>query len=161
MKRLSLAALAAALALAALPASAHQGIHVFDPYVRIVAGSGVVYFVIENHADQDDTLVAAASDAAMTMLMNSTEDATGVMRMTPVPEGFAIKSRDICLLASAGDHVMLSGVPGTYKDGDTIAVLLTFEKAGQISLTIPIDNSRRTTPGMGPTPFDAESIAVN
>jgi periplasmic copper chaperone A len=161
MKRRSLAALAVAFALSALPAHAHQGIHILDPYVRIIAGSGVVYLLIENHSDQDDTLVAAASDAANTMLMTSAEDASGVMKMTAVPAGFVIKSHDICLLAPAGDHLMLSGVPGTYKDGDTIAVLLTFEKAGQISLTIPVENARRTPPGAGPTPFDAESIAVN
>ena len=160
MKHLHLAALVAAVLAYALPAQAHNGIHIHDPYARIISGAGVVYFTIDNHADQDDTLLAATTEAGMAMLMTSHEDANGVMQMADMPEGFAVAGHATRILAPAGDHVMLSGITGKFKAGDTITVILTFEKAGQMTLTVPVDITRRTPPGMGPTPFDAVSAEI-
>ena len=153
MKHLSLAAFAAAFVLATPMLAATN--HITDPYARIIAGAGAVYFAIDNRSDQDDRLIAATSEIGMAMLMTSGEDADGLMHMTLVPEGFAVPAGTRRVLAPAGDHVMLSSVSGTFKKGDTITVVLTFQTAGQITVTAPVDITRRTPPGPGPTRFDA------
>ena len=72
---------------------------------------------IDNQTDHDDTLIAATSDAGMAMLMTSHEDANGVMQMDTVMDGFAVPSHAERILASAGDHVMLSGRHGHVQEG--------------------------------------------
>ena len=120
----------AAFFCSALPGLAHNGIHIHDPYARIIAGAGVVYFTIDNHEDQEDRLIGVASDIGMAMLMTSAEDAAGVMKMSMVPGGIAVAADAARALQPAGDHVMLSGVTAKYRNGDTIHVTLTFDKAG-------------------------------
>ncbi len=156
MKNLSAAVLIAAL-LGAMPAMADTGIQIRDPYARILAGNGVVYFTIDNRQDQADTMIGADSDAGMAMLMTSAEDQAGVMRMRMLPDGIAVAGGQVHALAPAADHVMLSGVMGRYKTGDTITLTVTFATAGEVTLTVPVDNARRTPPGAGPTAFDAMS----
>ena len=155
-----LAAIAAlmALPLFALPAAAHNGVHILDPYARVIGPSGAAFFRIMNHETTDDTLLSATSpDAGMVMLMNDTADAKGVMQMTAVPEGFVVKAQDVRLLASAGDHVMLMDLKHPIKQGDTLTLVLTFKTAGEVTVTVPVDNKRLTESGAGPTPHDAES----
>lgn len=151
----------AALLLAmTLPAAAHDGVHITDPYARILVGSGAVYFMVMNHAATDDVLVAASSpDAQMVHLMNSSADADGVMKMADVEGGFPIEAEGSRTLAGGGDHVMLMGVTRKVVTGDTVTVVLTFERAGEVTLTVPVDNQRKTPPGAGPTAFDAQATA--
>ncbi len=153
--------LAALAALIALPAAA-DGIRITDPYARVIGPSGAAYFRILNQTATDDTLISVTSpDAGMVMLMNDSADANGVMKMTDVPEGFAVKAGAERLLASAADHVMLMDLTRKIKPGDTLTLVLTFQRAGAVTLTLPVDNLRRTGPGAGPTPYDAASAKTN
>ena len=159
MKTVRLAACVAAL-LSAWPAVAHDGIHINDPYARIISGAGVVYFQIENMQTGADTLIAAQSDLGVAMLMHHAEDANGVMQMRMVMDGFTVDAGQVRVLQSAADHVMLSDVATKPRTGDTFTLVLTFARAGEVTVTVPVDNTRRTPPGSGPTPYDVMSIAV-
>lgn len=144
--------------LQALPAAAHDGLHIADPYARILTtGAGVVYFTIENHTGAGDTLIAVRSDIGTAMLMSSVEDTNGVMKMSMAMDGFAIGPADAHVLQPAGDHVMLSNLTRLPGDGKSLVLTLTFARAGEVTLTVPVANARRTAPGPGPTPFDAQS----
>jgi hypothetical protein len=77
--------------------------------------------------------------------------------MADAPDGFSIPAGGERVLASAGDHVMLMSLTRSLKAGDTVSLVLTFEKAGEVHLSLPVDNTRKTPPGMGPTPHDAQS----
>ncbi len=164
MRPIKFAALAAALLFTiatSLPAAAHKGIHIHDPYARVIGANGVVFLLIDNHEDADDILLSASSPVAgMAMLMNDTEDANGVMHMRDVPEGFTVKAGQSRLLTNVADHVMLSDLSQKPKPGDTLQLTLTFLHAGAVTVTVPVDNLRTTDPGMGPTPYDAKSAAV-
>ncbi len=154
---MNLTLLAAFAALFALPAAA-DGVHITDPYARVIGPSGVALFRILNQETSDDTLISATSpDAGMVMLMNDHADANGVMKMTDVPDGFAVKAGAERVLASAADHVMLMDLTRKIKGGDTVTLVLTFQKAGDITVTLPVDNTRRSDSGTGPTPYDAAS----
>lgn len=137
--------LAAAAALFALPALAHDGLHVHDPYARVSpAGSGAVFLVIENHSANDDRLVSAASDVADRAEMHThITDSNGVMQMVEVEEGFEIKGESTRALERGGDHIMLMGLTRPLKDGDTFDLTLTFERGEVITVTVPVDNARK------------------
>jgi copper(I)-binding protein len=154
--------LAAALVTLCVPAFAHDGVHIHDPYARILNGAGAVYFLIDNRADTPDVLIAASSpDAGMVHLMNSSADANGVMKMREVQGGFALQATATRILSGGGDHVMLMGVPGNYTNGQTVTLTLTFEQAGAVTLTVPVDNARTSAPTTGPTQFDAQTAAID
>jgi copper(I)-binding protein len=155
---MKLTLIAAIAALFALPALAHDGVHIIDPYARVIGPSGAVFFRIGNDEAVEDTLISAASpDAGMVMLMSTSAGSDGVMKMASVPDGFSVPANGERVLASAGDHVMLMSLTRSLKAGDQVTLVLTFEHAGVVSMTCPVDNVRKTPPGEGPTTFDAQS----
>ena len=53
--------------------------------------------------------------------------------------------------------LMLMARARPLKTGDTMTLVLLFQNAGEVRVTVPVDNKRRDDPTMGPTAFDAES----
>jgi copper(I)-binding protein len=53
------------------------------------------------------------------------------------------------MLARGGDHVMFMGLNEPFADGDTVAVTLVFEHAGEVAVEIPVDLNRKPTHGGG------------
>lgn len=149
------AATAAALACLGLPALA-DGIVISDAYARsagAMAKTGAAFMVIENQGPTDDRLLAAASDVAQRVELHTHKaTADGVMQMMAVPEGFAIPAQGRHALARGGDHVMFLGLTRKLQQGDSIAVTLTFEKAGAVTVEIPVDLQRQD--GMETMPMD-------
>lgn len=133
--------LATAVACFAVPALAHDGVHIVDPYAITGGASGAVFFTVENHQAQDDRLILAQTDAAeMVGLHTHIAGADGVMQMREVPDGFVIPANGDHVLARGGDHVMLMGLTRDVKDGDMIQLTLTFERAGIVQVDVPVDN---------------------
>lgn len=163
MKHLRLAARAVALFTGtlfavALPAAAHNGVHIIDPYARVIGPSGAAYFRLLNNELTDEVLLSATSpDAGMVMLMHSAADANGVMQMKDQPEGFAVKAQEELVLGSSGSHVMLMGLTHPIKAGDMITLVLTFKNVGEVTVTLPVDNKRVADPGSEATAHDAAS----
>lgn len=149
MKRFALAALVAALPLSAFAGSE---ITIEDAYARSAgarAMAGAAFFEIHNAGDEDDRLIAAASDVSKRVELHThIENDAGVMQMVEVEEGFAVPAGGMHALARGGDHVMFMGLNGGWENGDLLTVTLTFEKAGDITVEIPVDLDRK--PGMGP-----------
>lgn len=137
---------AGAAALFTLPAFADSKIMIHDAYARasgMSAMAGAAFFEIMNHGDEDDRLVSATSDVAKRVELHThKEDANGVMKMMEVEEGFAIPAGGKHALQRGGDHVMFMGLNQPFEDGSTVAVTLVFEKAGEMSVEIPVDLKR-------------------
>ena len=138
---------AATAAFLALPAFAHDGVHIENPYARSMGGvgaSGAIFFEITNHGDVDDRLIGVASDVAEKVELHThKEGADGVMQMLHVTEGCPIAALQGHNLQRGGDHVMLMGLTRALKDGDIIHLTLTFEQAGVVELDVPVDNARK------------------
>jgi copper(I)-binding protein len=132
-------------ACALLPTLAMAEMSVTDPYARAagaMARSGAAFMEIANTGETDDRLIAAASDAANRVELHTHIVDGDVMRMVHVEEGFAIPAGEAILLQRGGMHVMLMGLTRALEQGDEIEVTLTFEEAGDMTVTIPIDNER-------------------
>jgi copper(I)-binding protein len=75
-------------------------------------------------------------------------DSAGNMQMVEVKEGFAIPAHGSHALARGGDHVMFLGLNRGLAQGDMVDVTLTFEKAGEVTIKVPVDLERQDGPGM-------------
>ncbi|MCU0902012.1 MAG: copper chaperone PCu(A)C [Cypionkella sp.] len=139
--------LAAAVLAIATPVLAHEGVHVVDPYARVMganAKSGAAFMVIENHGKTDDRLLKATSDVAERVELHTHKaDAQGTMQMLEVPEGFVIPAGGSHALARGGDHVMFLGLTRSLAHGDVVTVTLTFEREGDVVVEIPVDLERK------------------
>jgi periplasmic copper chaperone A len=149
-----LAASAAAFLALSQGAMADGSISVSDPYMRAsgaMASSGAAFMVIDNQGSEDDRLIAASSDVAERVELHTHQsDANGVMKMVHVEEGFPISAGTEHVLARGGDHVMFLGLNRSIAQGDVITVTLTFEKAGDVVVEVPVDMERKPDhAGMG------------
>ena len=146
----TLFAAAAALSFA-MPAFAGD-IMVEDAYARtstMMSKSGAAFMVLMNHGDEDDRLVGATSDVAKRVELHThKEDANGVMQMLKVEEGFPIPAGGMHALARGGDHVMFMGLNRQLEQGDIVTVTLSFEKAGDMTIEVPVDLERKPMHGM-------------
>ena len=141
--------LAGAMA-AGLAATAAAGdLTATDAYARVsgaAAKSGAIFLVLSNAGTADDTLIAADTPVAeRTELHTHLQDAQGVMRMVEVEDGFPVPAGGSHLLARGGDHVMLMGLTGPLKDGDSFPLTLTFEHAGNVTIDVVVDSARDAT----------------
>ncbi|KIN61851.1 Copper(I)-binding protein [Sulfitobacter noctilucicola] len=151
MKRTSLFAVAAtALSLTATSLFAGD-IMVKDPYVRssmATSVTGAAFMTLMNHGDTDDRLIGASTDVAKRVELHThIEDANGVMKMTEIEGGIPVPAGGMHVLERGGDHVMLMGLTSPLVQGEELAVTLTFEKAGEMEVTIPVDHERKPEHG--------------
>ncbi|WP_022704366.1 copper chaperone PCu(A)C [Pseudorhodobacter ferrugineus] len=144
------AASAAFLAIASAPMAFAADIIITDPYLRVsgaMATSGAAFMVIENHG-ADDRLIGAKSDIAERVELHThLQDANGVMKMVHVEEGFAVAAGENHALQRGGEHVMFLGLKSVPAEGEKISLTLTFEKAGDVTVEVPLDNARAAEMG--------------
>lgn len=143
--------IAGAVALASvLPAYAE--IQIEDAYARSaspMAKSGAAFMMIRNTDGSADRLIGAASDAAArTELHTHLAGENGVMRMVHVEEGFELPADGMIAMQRGGEHVMLMGLKQPMEQGATVTITLTFEKAGDVVVEVPVDLERQDHGGM-------------
>lgn len=148
MKRMFLAALVAALPAAAF---AESKIEIHDPYARVSrpgAPTGAAFMVIRNQSTTEDVLLLAKSDvAAMVELHTHIETGDGIMQMVELEDGIAVPAGGEHAMARGGDHVMFMGLNEPLVQGQDVTVTLVFEQAGEVEVTIPVDNERQDAHG--------------
>lgn len=143
---------AATAALLAAPTLAADSLTIEDPYARAASPSaraGAAFMVIVNPTATDDRLIAAATDAARRVELHTHIEEDGVMRMTEVEGGIPVPAGAQTRLMRGGLHVMMMGLTRSLEQGDTIDLTLTFEGAGDIELSVPVDNERMDMGGHG------------
>ncbi|SEN60020.1 hypothetical protein SAMN05216227_101826 [Pseudorhodobacter antarcticus] len=143
------AAAAAAFFVLAAPMAQAGDITVNDAYLRVsgaMAKSAAAFMVIEN-VGAEDRLISVTSDLAQKVELHThQQDAGGVMKMTHVEEGFAIPAKGQHGLVRGADHVMFLGLNSVPVQGDVVTLTLTFEKAGDVVVEVPVDNDRAEAP---------------
>lgn len=146
MKKLLLELVAAiSLTLAAILASVSNAnaadIMVMNAYARAsatpVAKSGAAYVTIMNHGKESDRLLAVATPAAATAEVHATNTVDGVMKMEAAG-ALEIPAMATLEMQPGGLHIMLMGLVQPLKKGESIDLVLTFEKAGEVSVKAPI-----------------------
>ena len=137
----------ATLALAALSAVAHSfklgEIDIGHPYARPTREGqtvGAGYLKLANKGPVD-RLVAASSAAAGTVEIHSMSMEGDVMKMRQV-DAVEIATGQTVELKPGGYHLMLMGLKTPLKVGDQIPLTLKFEKAGEVVVTIKVEEPK-------------------
>lgn len=138
-----------AATLFALPTLAD--ITVEDAYARSSgpsAKTGAAFFVIKNTGMEEDRLINAASGMAKRVELHThIHGDDGVMKMRRDEDGFEVPAMGMHALKRGADHVMLMGLTAPMVQGETFDVTLTFEHAGDITITVPVDLERTADAG--------------
>jgi periplasmic copper chaperone A len=127
-------------------------IAVEQPWARATpagAMTGAVYMTLTNETKDADRLTAASSDVAAKAQIHEMAVVNGVMKMRQLVNGLAIPAGGSVTLKPGGYHVMLIGLKKQLVAGQTLPLTLTFAKAGNISITVPIQAIGATQSGKG------------
>lgn len=130
---------AAVAAMIALPCAAAD-IEVSGAFLRAspkMAQAGAGFLTITNTGTQEDRLVAAAATISKKVELHTHIKEGDLMMMRQV-EAIAVPAGGRAELKPGGDHVMFMGLHAPLKEGDTVPVTLTFEKAGPIEVKMPV-----------------------
>lgn len=102
------------------------------------------YVTVKNTGDQPDRLVSASCECADKTELHTMDMKDGVMNMAHAPDGFVIAPGETLTLKPGGNHIMLMGLKVRPQDGSIVNVKLTFEKAGEVTLAVPVSNTPLT-----------------
>lgn len=143
-RRLLVACAAAALALSAVSVCAHSfkvgAIHIGHPYARATSerqsvGGGFVK--LSNHGAADK-LVSARTAVAQSVQLHTMRMEGDVMRMRQL-DAIELPAGQTVELKPGGTHLMLVGLKAPLKAGDSFALILKFEKAGEVSVDVKVE----------------------
>ncbi len=96
------------------------------------------YLVITNNGSDHDRMVAISTphtDRAEIHEMKMVDD---VMKMRELEDGLHVPAGETVVLEPGGYHLMFMAVTTPFKEGDMVPVTLTFEKAGDVELMLPV-----------------------
>jgi hypothetical protein len=109
---------------------------------------GGAYLNITNNGAADDRLVSVSTPAAGVAQIHEMKMDGDVMKMNELPDGLVIPAGQTVKLEPGGYHLMLMNLTGPLVEGQSIAVTLTFEKAGPVELQVPIGSPAAKGPEM-------------
>lgn len=109
------------------------------------AKAGAVYFTIRNEGTAADTLTGVATDAASSAMLHENVEENGVVSMRHM-EALPIASKATVTLSPQKMHVMLMGLKAPLKKGEHISLTLTFEKAGEVKVDVPVGDVAASGP---------------
>ena len=123
-------------------AMTHGALTIEGAVVRASIGTAptsAAYMRITN-SGAPDRLVAAASPAARAVELHASLQEAGVSKMQRV-DAVPVAADAPAELAPGGHHLMLIGLARPLEDGTTIPLTLTFEKAGEVTLDVPVSKN--------------------
>ncbi len=101
------------------------------------AQTGAAYISLENHANEADRLVSASAPVAAMTHIHKSEVVDGVMKMQSV-EALEIAAHGKLEMKPGGYHIMFMGLKQPLKQGEEIDLTLRFEKAGELTVKVPV-----------------------
>ena len=139
--------LAASIAIASLPATAHEAragdVEIVHPYaVPSVPGAsnGAAYITaLENGGKSADRLLRASTPAAQRVELHTMSvDAQGVMRMREIEAIELAPGAKVTMQPGMGMHLMLVGLKQPLKAGDSFPITLEFARASKVELKLGV-----------------------
>jgi len=99
--------------------------------------TAAAYVTVANKGDSADRLVSVSCTCASGAMFHTTTHINGMVGMA-VANGFALPAGQTLVFAPGGNHIMLTGLTVAPKEGDYENIVLTFAKAGPVTLRMPV-----------------------
>ena len=119
-----------------------------NPWARASVGnSGVAgaFLVIHNDGAAADKLTSVTVNEARNVMMHNTVQDGEVMKMVMV-DGIDVPAHGEATLKPGGYHIMLMGLKNPLKDGDTFPMILHFQNAGNLTVTVMVQKPSTMEP---------------
>ena len=110
------------------------------------AQAGAAYVTIRNTGRAADRLIAASTPVARRAALHTAVMKANVMRMRPV-DALTIAPSATTTLKPGGNHLMLMGLHAPLVEGRQFPLTLTFENAGEVTVTVTIGGIAARGPG--------------
>ena len=107
------------------------------------AETGIAYLRIRSPTA--DRLVSVSSPVAKKVELNTMEMSGMVMKMRPLAS-LDIPADQPVTLKPGSEHIMLMGLNGPLREGQSFPLTLTFEKAGARGVTVAVEKPGATGP---------------
>lgn len=117
-----------------------NSIVVEHPWARATPGgakTGAAYLSLINHGSSSDRLLGATTPVADKVQFHSTSEENGVSRMREM-HTVEISPGAKLTFSPGGMHIMMVGLKQPLKEGQTLPLTLTFEKAGKVDVTVSV-----------------------
>ena len=121
-----------------------QAAHAWARALPATAKTGAVYMHLHNLNHQPDSLVSAESNVAEKIELHTVEHIDDVMKMVHIPS-ITVGAQEHLVLAPGGKLLMLFGLKQPLIAGATFPITLTFDKAGQLDVTVKVVNQPTDT----------------
>lgn len=89
-------------------------------------------------AAADDTLESVETPAAARASIHESKMESNMMMMHPIEGGVPLAAGQAVAFTPGGNHIMLNDVKTPLAAGDSIALTLTFAKAPDLTITVPV-----------------------
>lgn len=120
-----------------------EGVEAHDYWARaaMAGGNSAAYMLLHNHGAEADALISASSDVAEAVELHLSQmNADGTMEMIQ-QEKIDLPADGEVELKPGSYHVMLIGLKQDLIAGSEITITLIFEHAGEIVLTVPVNDA--------------------
>jgi copper(I)-binding protein len=159
--KLTIAVSIAALALtAASPlfaaGTAADGVTASDPYVRLVPPGQKVtgaFMLFKNADDKDHKVVKAESAVSNVTELHTHVNEGGMMKMRQVKD-IEIKAKGETALKPGSLHIMLIDLKQSLKEGENVAITVTFEDGSSKKIEAPVRKPQAMVPMSMPMQHD-------
>jgi copper(I)-binding protein len=112
---------------------------IYEPFIPAPpADIAALYFAMVDRDGEGDRLLGVTAEAAAMTHLHSTVTEGDSSRMVPVEGGIVLPPNGMTALEPGGLHVMLMNLENPLVDGDTITVTLQFERAGAVTIEVPV-----------------------
>ena len=110
--------------------------------------TGVAYLTLVDHAAAPDRLLGASSPKAGRVSLHRSVMSAGVMSMLAVGDGLALPPGRPVTLAPNGYHLMLEGLKGGLRLGETYPLTLRFAHAKPLTVQVQVRSGPDPMAGM-------------
>jgi len=112
---------------------------IYDAFIPVPATDiGALYFEMVDTDGGGDRLLGVTTTVAVMTHFHSTVIDGDTSRMLPVAGGIVLPPDGATKLAPGGLHVMLMNLVTPLTAGDTVQVTLQFERAGAVTIEVPV-----------------------
>jgi copper(I)-binding protein len=113
---------------------------IHDGWARASIGkapNSAAYMTLMTHGETSDRLVAVETSSADRAELHHHVLENGIAKMRQI-EAIEIAPGEPATLEPGGLHIMLMGLTSKLEEGQMLPLTLTFEKAGDVTLEVPI-----------------------
>lgn len=110
--------------------------------LKVAAG----YFTVANNGVENDRLISVSTPRAARAEIRAITQQSGVTKLRLVP-GVEVPTGGSATLREGGPQIIFIDVDTPFTEGETIPVMLTFEKAGTIEVTMRVKSGSKVIAG--------------